>query len=105
MTKQGHDALHTIPLTDGNRSTDGVVMRRADADARILVTKDIDFADSHLLRGTPRRLLLVSSGNVTNAALMALFEKHFTAIAVALEEAAFVEVSVEGIAVHDGRAG
>jgi predicted nuclease of predicted toxin-antitoxin system len=64
----------TIQLANGNRSTDGAVMARNEAEGRVLVSDGIDFADSHFPRGTLRRLLLVSSGNVTNATLMALSE-------------------------------
>jgi predicted nuclease of predicted toxin-antitoxin system len=39
----GHDAVHTLDLPDGNRSTDRAVAEAADAEDRVLVTKDGDF--------------------------------------------------------------
>ena len=69
----GHDAIHTSDLPEGNRSTDGDIARRADTENRVVVTKDRDFRDGHLLTGSPRRLLVVATGNITNNALMALF--------------------------------
>ncbi len=53
LSRVGHDALHTSELPDGNRSTDSQIARRADADGRVVVTKDRDFRETHLL--TDRR--------------------------------------------------
>jgi len=41
-------------------------------DDRIVVTKDADVVASLRLTGQPRRLLLVATGNIANAALDAL---------------------------------
>jgi predicted nuclease of predicted toxin-antitoxin system len=39
----------------------------------VVVTKDSDFVNSFLLSRRPRKLLLVSTGNIGNAELEALF--------------------------------
>ena len=70
LTEAGHDAVHTTQLPDGNRTTDATIAKLADRDDRIVVTEDRDFRDGHLLGGSPRRLLIVATGNVTNAALL-----------------------------------
>jgi predicted nuclease of predicted toxin-antitoxin system len=69
LNRAGHDAVHTIGLPDGNRSTDSQIAQRADVDGRIVVTKDQDFRDGHLLARSPRQLLVVATGNITNHAL------------------------------------
>jgi len=74
LNRTGHDALHTIELPDGNRSTDRQIAELADADGRVVVTKDRDFRDGHLLVGSPRELLIVATGNITNDALLSIFE-------------------------------
>lgn len=66
LNEAGHDAIHTLDLPDQNRTTDVEISRVADAEDRIVVSKDADFRDSHLLGGTPARLLVVSTGNITN---------------------------------------
>jgi len=43
----GHDVLHTLDLTDGNKTTDAEICRRADREQRVVVTKDADFVSSH----------------------------------------------------------
>ena len=62
LDQAGHDAVHTLGLPHGNRSTDREIAERADADDRVLVTKDRDFRDGHLLARAPRRLLVVATG-------------------------------------------
>jgi predicted nuclease of predicted toxin-antitoxin system len=61
LNDAGHDALHTSELPNGNRTTDSHITERADQDERVVVTKDQDFRDSHLLSRSPRRLLVVAT--------------------------------------------
>jgi len=101
----GHDALHTSELPDGNRTTDGRIVELADDEGRVVVTKDRDFRDGHLLARSPRRLLVVTTGNLTNAALLSLFERHLNAIVDALSEADFVDLGPDSLVVHRRRDG
>ena len=66
----GHDAVHTLDLPEGNRSTDRTVAEAADTDDRVLITKDGDFRHSHRLRASPRRLLIVTTGHIGNDELL-----------------------------------
>jgi len=99
----GHDAVHTSELSNGNRTTDTALAQFADAEDRVVVTKDRDFRDSHLLRGTPRRLLVVATGNITNDALLALVHEHLDAIVRSLDEVGFVELRPTYLIVHEDR--
>lgn len=103
LNRAGHDAIHTIGLPDGNRSTDSQIAQRADAEGRVVVTKDQDFRDGHLLARSPRQLLVVATGNITNGALLAVFELHLDAIVSALDEADFVELSEAALALGGRR--
>ena len=96
----GHDALHTSELLHGNRSTDDEVSEAADAQDRVVITKDRDFRDSHLLRGSPRRLLVLRTGNTSNAELVGLFETHLPTVVAAFEVAAFVEMTPAVVITH-----
>lgn len=99
LSRVGHEALHTTELPHGNRSTDRQIVELADRDDRVVVTKDQDFRDGHLLARSPRRLLVVTTGNITNDALLSLFETHFDAIVSALERADYVELSQTTLAI------
>ena len=101
LAESGHDAIHTSELPNGNRTTDGAIAELADAEGRVVVTKDRDFRDSHLLRNTPRRLLVVATGNITNDSLLALVDEHLDAIVSALDEVVFVELRSTHLIVHE----
>lgn len=103
MSAAGHDVVHTSDLPDGNRTTDTEIARKADAEDRVVVTKDRDFRDSHLLRASPRRLLIVATGNITNNDLFALFGGNLEAIVAALGEVRFVELGTDRLIVHEDR--
>jgi predicted nuclease of predicted toxin-antitoxin system len=100
LVDAGHDAVHTSALANGNRTPDGVFAGLADFDDRVVVTKDGDFQNSHTLRSTPRRVLPVTTGNITNNKLIALSEDNQTLIVAALESSAYAEVSSDALIVH-----
>ena len=72
LTAAGCDAVHTLDLPDANRTTDKQIIDVADRDQRAMVSKDADFVDSHVLHGHPAKLLLISTGNISNRELEAL---------------------------------
>jgi predicted nuclease of predicted toxin-antitoxin system len=103
LQQAGHDVVHTSDLPDGNRTTDRRIADFADVQSRVVVTKDRDFRDSHLLMNSPRRLLVVRTGNITNDALLKLFEAHLDAIINALSDADFAELHADALVVHRHR--
>jgi predicted nuclease of predicted toxin-antitoxin system len=103
LADAGHDSVHTSQLPEGNRIPDTTLADLADDEARVVVTKDRDFRNSHLLRRIPRRLLTVSTGNVANAELLALFAEHLDTVVDALSEADYVELGPTGLIVHGDR--
>jgi predicted nuclease of predicted toxin-antitoxin system len=101
LTRRGHDATHTSELADGNRSADEVIATVADAEQRVVVTKDADFRSSHLVRRTPRRLLVVAVGNMSNNDLLAVFDRHLDHVVAAFSAADHVEVRETEIVAWD----
>lgn len=100
LKQQGHDALHTLDLPEANRTSDQRIMEIADTELRVVVTKDADFVSSFELRATPKRLLLISTGNITNAALLELWVRNIDAITAELSQARFVELSASQLTVR-----
>jgi predicted nuclease of predicted toxin-antitoxin system len=96
----GHDALHTLDLPDQNRTTDQSILAIAAAEERVVVTKDADFVHSHILLGEPAQLLLIATGNITNAELETLLLPQLPAIVSALETHAFVEMNRHSLIIH-----
>ncbi|WP_298805373.1 DUF5615 family PIN-like protein [uncultured Pseudokineococcus sp.] len=100
LTSAGPDVVRTSDLPRGDANTDREVREAADQQDRVVVTEDRDVRDGHLLRGTPKRLLLVVTGGTSNATLLALFETSATAMGAASEVSDFVEVGPEALVHH-----
>jgi predicted nuclease of predicted toxin-antitoxin system len=101
LAETGHDAVHTLELPNGNRTSDWEILDVAERDQRIVVTKDDDFVQSFLIAGRPHKLLLVSTGNIGNDELEAILRAHISDVAEAFEAASFVELSREFLTVHE----
>ncbi|HEX8200461.1 MAG TPA: DUF5615 family PIN-like protein [Isosphaeraceae bacterium] len=96
----GCDAVHTLDLPDGNRTTDEQVNDVADREQRVVITKDADFVDTHVLRGRPAKLLLISTGNISNRDLEALMVPLMPAIVREFGLHSFLELGRSGITVR-----
>lgn len=96
----GYDAKHTMDLPDGNQSTDSAIVDCADRERRVVVIKDADFVNSHVLHGKPDKLVLISTGNITNSELEQLLTPLIPDIASELIASHFVEVGRTGIVVR-----
>lgn len=103
LADAGHDSIHTSGLPDGNRTGDRQLAEIADSENRVVVTKDRDFRDSHLLQNLPRQLLVVATGNIANDDLIALFDANLRLIADALENASLIEIDQTSVVIHDDR--
>ena len=100
LRELGHDCLHTLDLPEGNRTPDAFICELADREGYVVVTKDSDFVDSHHLRKSPAKLLLVSTGNIGNRQLLGIVANFSLPIAQALADSSFVELTRDGLAVH-----
>ncbi len=100
LADRGHDVVHTSQLPRGNRTLDSEVIRVADDQDWVVVTKDREFVDSHVLSGRPQSLLLVSTGNIRNDELVTLFVSNVDRLVVEFESSRFVELSRDAIVVH-----
>lgn len=103
LNSAGHDALRTRELPHGNRTSDLEIASTADRDGRVAVTKGRDFRASNLLNGSPRHLLLVTTGNIANTALIAVFTRDMATIVAMLEQASVVEIAAGRIVAHADR--
>lgn len=103
LNEHGHDATHTSELPKANRTSDDEIAATADAEDRVVVSKDRDFRNSHFLKGSPRRLLMVRTGNVSNNDLFVLFETNLERIVKALGDAPLVVLGPKTLSVHPSK--
>lgn len=100
LTAAGCDAVHTLDLPAGNRTTDPDLVDTADREQRVAVTKDADFVDSHVLHARPAKLLLVSTGNISNRDLETLMVPLMPDRVREFQTHPFLELGRSGITVR-----
>lgn len=64
------------------------------------MTKDRDFWVNHVLGGSPRSVLVVATGNITNSALLQLVGSHLDEITALLSNCPVVELGRDRLIGH-----
>ncbi|MGI2906329.1 DUF5615 family PIN-like protein [Tolypothrix sp. VBCCA 56010] len=100
LESAGYDTIHTKDLPQRNATTDIEINAISIQESRIVVTKDRDFFDSFLIRQEPYKLLLVTTGNITNTELEALFVNNLAQLAGLFAQQKLIEISRNAIIVH-----
>ncbi len=101
MTDANHDAKHTLELPHRNRTSDNEIIDIAEREGRIVVTKDDDFVQSYLVNNEPSRLLLIATGNISNADLEKLVQSNLKTIVNAFEKHRFIELGLDVLVIHE----
>jgi predicted nuclease of predicted toxin-antitoxin system len=70
----GFEAIHVNTILDKWHSKDSDIANYADLNNLIIITKDIDFRDSFFIRKSPKKLIKINLGNISNKDLIILFE-------------------------------
>jgi predicted nuclease of predicted toxin-antitoxin system len=100
LNEVGFDAKHTLDLPSGNRTTDAEIVEIAGREKRVVVTKDDDFVQSFFVNGRPDKLLLIATGNLSNAELERLIRASLHRIVEALDENQFLELGRDRLIVR-----
>lgn len=94
------ESIHVDELPRGDESSDYEIIEYADLHDLIVVTKDSDFYHSHMSLGKPKKLFLITTGNLQNRQLFDLFRKNILLINNALKRSSFIELNNEGVTEH-----
>ena len=97
----GHEVVHTLDLSLGNRTPDSAINELSLAGQWVVITKDADFALSFRVKREPFKLLLVSTGNIRNSDLDAIFERNLDSIVEAFAQHSFVEIDRSSLIIHE----
>jgi predicted nuclease of predicted toxin-antitoxin system len=100
LVATGHDAIHTLDLPLKNRTPDADINKISLAEQRIVVTKDADFRDSHLVKNEPYKLLLVSTGNIGNDELLRLFAQNLERLVESFQSSSYIELDRHHKTIH-----
>jgi len=77
LIAQGHDCTHALDLPKQDSTPDIEIVEITDKEGRILISKDSDFLKLKLLSGRPKKLLIITTGNIRNPILISSFERNF----------------------------
>ena len=97
---RGQDAIHTKELTLKNATPDTEINTISIREQRIVITKDSDFWDSFYISQEPYKLLLVTTGNISNKELELLFVKNLDQLVHLLDQHSLIEMSRDSVIVH-----
>jgi predicted nuclease of predicted toxin-antitoxin system len=101
LKSKGHDTIHTDDMPNKELTRDLEIRTAADSDERIVITKDYDFLDSFYFQNSPKKLLLITTGNIKNQKLLELLESNLDQIVQLFKEYSFVELSNNEIIGHE----
>jgi predicted nuclease of predicted toxin-antitoxin system len=100
LCSKGYDSIHTLDLPEKNKTVDDYINGLSIKENRVVISKDADFLESFLLKKIPPKLLLVKTGNITNASLLQIFEQHLTYITDSLLANSLIEITKTEIIIH-----
>jgi predicted nuclease of predicted toxin-antitoxin system len=101
LNENKHDSIHAMDLRNKDFSTDKEICEYAQNEDRIVITKDYDFIDSHILKNNPEKLLWITTGNIKNIELIQLFKIYIEDLVKLFETYNFVEINNFEIKVHE----
>jgi len=101
LVAKGHDAVHTAELGLAT-ADDGVILQRAAAENRVIVSADTDFGDLLVLHGTrkPSIVLIRRSAKRRADQVLALLLVNLPAVDAYLEEGAIVVLDRDRVRVR-----
>lgn len=100
LRQAGFDVIHTLELPEGNRTSDQTLVAFSLAEQAIVITKDSDFVQSFLLKGEPWKLLLISTGNISNNDLMDMFRINIPQLINLFKTFDFIELNQTNLICH-----
>ncbi|MEQ1744477.1 MAG: DUF5615 family PIN-like protein [Saprospiraceae bacterium] len=90
---KGFEALHVNHLPNSWFTADKDIANFADANELVVVTKDVDFQASHLLKNTPKQLLRLALGNLSTQETIHLLDTYLGTLEAAFANpVCFVEI-------------
>lgn len=64
------ESVHVNPVLRGSSTSDELISQHADQHEAIVITKDINFRNTYFLKKTPRKLIRICLGNISNDRLI-----------------------------------
>jgi predicted nuclease of predicted toxin-antitoxin system len=74
------NTIHVNQILNKSETKDSEICSYADRNDYIVLNKDIDFKNTFLINKTPKKLIKINLGNISNQKLMKILEEHLNLI-------------------------
>jgi predicted nuclease of predicted toxin-antitoxin system len=76
----GFEAVHVNEILHKSQTKDSDICKYADLNDFIVITKDSDFRDSYFIKRTPKKLIKINLGNISNQNLIEILSENIKSI-------------------------
>lgn len=76
----GFETIHVNEILNKWFTKDKDICHYADSNDLILITKDSDFRDSYFVKNTPKKLIKINLGNISNVELIKVLSDNISSI-------------------------
>lgn len=80
ISNQGFECIHVNTILDKWFTADSAIAKYVDLYNYTLITKDFDFKNSFLISKSPKKLVKINLGNISNQELMTIFDQFISEI-------------------------
>ena len=97
-----YTSIHVNQILKKWNTLDSEICKYADENDLIVVSKDVDFKNSHFINKTPKKLVRVTLGNMSNQELCQIFQQFLPIIKLKATKGSFYfEISKEQLFIID----
>ena len=100
LENSGYDVIHTKNLPLQNATPDSEINKLSILEQRIVITKDKDFLDSFLIKKEPYKLLLITTGNISNKQIEQIFIQNISQMVELFMNYDFLELTKDSLIIH-----
>ena len=76
----GFECIHVNSILQKWLTTDNAIAKFSDLNDFLIITKDFDFKNSFLINKTPKKLVKINLGNISNIQLIEIFDLYISEI-------------------------
>ncbi|MVN20000.1 DUF5615 family PIN-like protein [Mucilaginibacter arboris] len=101
--QQNCSAIHVNQILQKWHTPDADICKYADENNIAVITKDQDFKNSHFINKTPKKIIRIALGNISNNDLILLFAKHLPILIElsSIKKVFYIEINAERIIIID----
>ena len=101
-TQKGCSSTHINQVLQKWYTSDSDICKYADENSMVVITKDTDFKNSHFINKTPKKIIRIALGNISNSELITLIINYLPFILpLDTKDIFYIEVNRDQITIID----